>query len=155
MGKHKYSITGLDPDKTSKAVGRDIKVSPKPTREVLNCIKGMNLEKAKTFLENVVDKKIPVPFKRYNKHGAHRKGLDRFKWHTGRYPVKAAREVLTVIENAENNAEYKGLDIDRIKIIHAMVHRARVIKKFIPRAFRRSSPYYKRLSHIEIVLQEE
>ncbi|MHA1268749.1 MAG: 50S ribosomal protein L22 [Candidatus Helarchaeota archaeon] len=155
MGKHKYAILGLDPDKTAKAVGRDVRVSPKPVREICNCIRGMTLEKAKKFLEDVVDMKVAVPFKRHNGHVGHRKGLDRFRWDAGRYPVKAAREVLLVIENAENNAEYKGLDIDRIKIIHAMVHHAPIVKKYIPRAFRRSTPYYRRLSHIEIVLQEE
>jgi len=154
LGKHKYAIIGLDPDKTAKAVGRDVRVSPKPVREICNCIKGMSLEKAKRFLEDVIDMKTPVPFKRYKGKRAHKKGLDRFKWYAGRYPVKAAKEVLNVLENAENNAEYKGLDIDRIKIIHAMVHKAPVIKKYIPRAFGRSTPYFKRLSHIEIVLQE-
>jgi len=155
LGKHNYAISGLDPDKTAKAVGRDVKVSPKPVREICNCIKGMMLDKAKTFLENVVDMKQAVPFKRHNKHQGHRKGLDKFKWDAGRYPVKAAREVLAVIENAENNAEYKGLDIDRVRIIHAIVHKAPPIKKYIPRAFRRSTPYFKRLSHIEIVIEEE
>ena len=155
MGKHKYSITGLDPDRTAKAFGRDARVSPKPVREILNCIKGMPLEKAKSFLEDVVDMKVAVPFKRHNKKQGHRKGLDRFKWYAGRYPIKAAREVLLVIENAENNAEYKGLDIDKIRIIHTVVHQAPVVKKYIPRAFRRSTPYFKRLSHIEIVLMEE
>ena len=155
MGKHKYAISGLDPDRTVKAVGRDIQAKPKPSREICNCIRGMSLEKAKRFLENVVDMKVAVPFRHHKGHQAHRKGLDRFKWYAGRYPIKSAREILLVIENAENNAEYKGLDIDRIKIIHAMVHRAPIVKKFIPRAFRRSTPYYNRLSHIEIVLLEE
>ncbi|TFF98104.1 MAG: 50S ribosomal protein L22 [Promethearchaeota archaeon] len=155
MAKHKYAISGLDPDRTAKAVGKDVKASPKHIREICNVIRGMNLQKAKRYLENVVDKKSAVPFKRHKGKQAHRKGLDRFNWYAGRYPIKAAREVLLVIENAENNAEYKGLDIDRIRIIHAMTHRAPVVKKFIPRAFRRSTPYYKRLAHIEIVLQEE
>ncbi|MBD3228870.1 MAG: 50S ribosomal protein L22 [Candidatus Lokiarchaeota archaeon] len=155
MGKHKYAITGLDPDRTAKAVGRDVDASPKQVREICNVIRGMSLEKAKNFLYDVVDKKTAVPFKRHNKKQAHRKGMDRFKWDAGRYPIKAARQVLLVIENAVNNAEYKGLDIDRIRVRHAMVHRAPVVKKYIPRAFRRSTPYFKRLSHIEIVLQEE
>ncbi|MHA1229519.1 MAG: 50S ribosomal protein L22 [Candidatus Helarchaeota archaeon] len=155
MGKHKYAIIGLDPDRTAKAVGRDVKVSPKPVREICNCIRGMKLDKAKQFLEDVIDMKRVVPFKRYKGKRGHKKGLDKYKWYAGAYPIKAAREVLNVIENAENNAEYKGLDIDRIRIIHAMVHKAPVIKKYIPRAFGRSTPYFKRLSHIEIVLEEE
>ncbi|MHA1278641.1 MAG: 50S ribosomal protein L22 [Candidatus Helarchaeota archaeon] len=150
-----YSITGLDPDKTAIASGRDVRCSPKHAREVCNTIKGMLIENAKTFLDNVILQVQAVPFKRHNKKQAHRKGLDRFKWPAGRYPVKAAQEVLNIINNAENNAEYKGLDLDRVRIIHAATHRGRKIKKYIPRAFGRSTPYFKTLTHIEIVLEEE
>ncbi|MHA1131693.1 MAG: 50S ribosomal protein L22 [Candidatus Helarchaeota archaeon] len=150
-----YSITGLDPDKTAIASGRDVRCSPKHAREVCNTIKGMLIENAKTFLDNVILQVQAVPFKRHNKKQAHRKGLDRFKWPAGRYPVKAAQEVLNIINNAENNAEYKGLDLDRVRIIHAATHRGRKIKKYTPRAFGRSTPYFKTLTHIEIVLEEE
>jgi large subunit ribosomal protein L22 len=150
-----YSITGLDPDRTAIASGRDIRCSPKHAREVCNTIKGMLIEDAKTFLDNVILQIQAVPFKRHNKKQAHRKGLDRFKWPAGRYPVRAAQEVLNIISNAENNAEYKGLDLDRVRIIHAATSRGRKIKKYIPRAFGRSTPYFTTLTHIEIVLEEE
>jgi large subunit ribosomal protein L22 len=150
-----YSITGLDPDRTSVASGRDVRCSPKQAREVCHAIKGMIIEDAKTFLDNVILQKQAVPFKRFNKKQAHRKGLDRFKWDGGRFPVKSAQAVQKIIANAENNAEFKGLDLDRVRIIHAAVSRGRKIKKYIPRAFGRSSPYFKTLSHIEIVLEEE
>lgn len=150
-----YSITGLDPDRTAIASGRDIRCSPKHAREICNTIGGMMIEDAKIFLDKVILQKQAIPFKRYNKKQAHHKGLDRFRWDAGRYPVKAAQAVLDVIANAENNAEYKGLDLDRVRIIHAATHQGRKIKKYIPRAFGRSTPYFKTLTHIEIVLEEE
>ncbi len=150
-----YSITGLDPDKTAIASGRDIRCSPKAAREVCHTIKGMIIEKAKVFLDGVILHKNVVPFKRFNKKIAHHKGLDRFHWDSGRYPVKAAKAILGVIKNAENNAEYKGLDLDRVRIVHAAIQQGRKLKKYISRAFGRSTPYYKPLSHIEIVLEEE
>jgi len=150
-----YSVTGLDPDKTAKASGRFLRCSPKLAREVCNAIKGMSLEKAKEYLNNVVLKKQAVPFKRHKKHQAHRKGLH--KWSAGRYPVKAAYHILIIVENAEASAEYKGLDIDRIKIKHAAAMNGPIQNKgkYIPRAFSRSTPYYKHLTHVEIVLEEK
>ena len=81
--------------------------------------------------------------------------MDRFKWDGGRYPVKAAQNVLNILLNAENNAEFKGLDLDRVRVIHAATSLGRKIKKYIPRAFGRSSPYFKTLTHVEIVLEED
>jgi large subunit ribosomal protein L22 len=150
-----YSITGLDKDKTAVASGRDLKVSPKNTREVTNTLKGMYLEQAKRFLEGVIFMKQPVPFKRHNKKVGHRRGMKQFKWAAGRYPEKSARIVYEVLSNAEANAEYKGLDTERCRIIHAAAMKARTIKRYIERAHGRSTSYYDSLIHIEIVLLEE
>ncbi|MHA1144717.1 MAG: 50S ribosomal protein L22 [Candidatus Helarchaeota archaeon] len=148
-----YSIKNLDPEKTSKASGRDVRCSPKKAREVCNAIKGMKLEDAKEYLTRVISLQEAIPFKRHKKKRGHKKGLN--KWSAGGYPQNAAYYVFTVLENAEANAEYKGMDIDKVKIKHAAISRGPLIKKNIPRAFGRSTAYYKHLSHIEIVLEEE
>jgi len=148
-----YSITGLDPEKTAKASGRDIRASPKHCREICNFIRGKSVEDAKDYLIQVIELKKAIPFKRHKKHVAHKKGLD--KWFAGKYPRKAANNIYTVLEAAEANAEYKGLDIDKTYIKHAAVSRGPIIKKNIPRAFSRSTAYYRLLTHIEIVVEEK
>ncbi|MHA1338659.1 MAG: 50S ribosomal protein L22 [Promethearchaeota archaeon] len=156
MPNFKYSITGLDKDKTAIASGRDFKVSPKNTREICNVIKSMKLQQAKRFLEEVIMGRQAVPFKRHKKKVGHRKGIaSQFKWASGRYPEKSARLVYEVLSNAEANAEYKGLDVEKCRIIHSAVMRGRTIKRYIERAHGRSTPYFDRLVHIEIVLYEE
>ena len=60
-----------------------------------------------------------------------------------------------VLSNAEANAEYKGLDAERCRIIHASVMKGRSIKRYIERAHGRSTAYSDTLIHIEIVLMEE
>ncbi len=145
----------IDKDKTAKASGRDLKVSPKNTREVVNTIVGWDLDVAKSYLEDVIQKKRPVPFRRHNKNIGHRHGMKQFKFHSGRYPLKSAVKVYEVLNNAEANATYNGLDPDRLKIIHGAVMRGRKIKRYIERAHGRSTPYYKTLCHIEIILQEK
>jgi len=152
MPKWGYSITDIDIEKTAKVSGREIRVSPKHAREVCKTIKGMKLDHAKAYLKQVILKKKPVPFRRFNKKVGHRHGLENA--FAGRYPVNAAQQVLKLLEGAEANAEYKGLDMENLRIIHASAYPGMKIKRFIPRAFGRSSPRYKSLSHVELILEE-
>ena len=152
MPSWKYSIQGLDPDRTAIASGRDLRISPKAARAICHYIKGMRLEKAKDTLQEVVELKRPVPYRRHKKKVAHRKGVQGFD--AGRFPQKAAGEILKLLDSVEANAEFKGLYTDRLKIIHIAAHRARVIRNYIPRAFGRSSPYFNHLTHIEVAVEE-
>lgn len=144
-----YSVKALDPDRTVKCAGREISVSPKAVTEVCRSIKGMMVKDAKLLLENVVAKKTAIPFKRYKKEVPHRAMSD--KWYAGRYPVKAARVMLRLLEEMESSAEYKGFNLDNLKLIHAASQRGRKIRKAIPRAHGRATPYYDTLTHIELV----
>ncbi len=148
-----YSIINLDPTKTVKSSGRELRVSPKAAREVCTALKGKTLEQAKTYLNKVITKKQPVPYRRYNKKLGHRHGTEPGTF-AARYPIKTAQKILQVLTGAEANAEFKGLDTDRLRIIHAAAYPGMKLKRFQPRAFGRSSPKYQTLTHIELVLQE-
>ncbi|MCW4030917.1 MAG: hypothetical protein NWE80_00980, partial [Candidatus Bathyarchaeota archaeon] len=54
MPKWGYSITDIDLEKAVKASGRELRVSPKHAREVCKTIKGMSLDKAKEYLQQVI-----------------------------------------------------------------------------------------------------
>lgn len=112
----------------------------------------MMLDKAVDLLEAVVEEKEWIPYRRHNKKRGHHPGMK--NWAAGGRPVKASAHVLRVLRNAEANADSKGLDIDRLRVIHAVTHRGRTYKKYIERAFGRSSPYFENTSHVEIVLEE-
>lgn len=146
-----YSIkdVDMDLDRTVKCAGREISVSPKAVTELCRTIKGMLIKDAKHLLENVIEKKTSIPYKHYKKKVPHRKSND--KWFAGRYPVKAAKILMKLLEELESNAEYKGFNLDNIKIIHAASQRGRKIRKAIPRAHGRASPYYDALTHIELI----
>jgi large subunit ribosomal protein L22 len=155
MPKWGYSIIQemLNPEKTAKASGREIKVSHKAAREVCRAIKGMPLNNAKQYLRDVINKKKAIPFTRYNKKVGHRRGLD--KAFAGRYPIKTSQQILNVLSAAEANAENKGLDVDRLRIIHAAAYPGMKLKRFMPRAHGRASPKFNTTTHIEIVLEEK
>ncbi|MGB9134647.1 MAG: 50S ribosomal protein L22 [Candidatus Bathyarchaeia archaeon] len=152
MPKFGYSVTELDTEKTVKASGRELRISHKHAREVCRTIKGMRLEKAKRFLGQVVEKRTPVPFRRFTKKLGHRHGMQ--KAMVGKYPVKAAAEILNVLESAEGNAEFKGLDVERLRIRHASAYPGIKLKRATPRAMGRSSPKNNVLTHVEVVLEE-
>jgi len=147
-----YSFKGLDPDKTAIAAGRDLRISPKAAREICLAVRGMSLDEAKALLEAVIEGKRPIAYRRYKKKVGHRHELQ--GWPAGRYPKKASKGILTVLESAEANAEFKGLDVGKLRIVHAASQRGRKIRKYIPRAFRMSSPYFHQLTHVEIALEE-
>ncbi|MCD6369213.1 MAG: 50S ribosomal protein L22 [Thermoproteales archaeon] len=151
-GRWGYSVQDLDPIRTAIASGRDLRISWKHAVEVCDAIRGLKLEEAERLLTDVIEMKRPIPFKRFNKKVAHRRQLS--GWPSGRWPVKAAKEILKVLKNAEANAEYKGLDIDRLWVVHAAAHKSIKIRKYIPRAFGRATPYFQQLVHVEIALEE-
>jgi large subunit ribosomal protein L22 len=147
MPHYHYSVKELDETRTVKASLREIDVSPKWSREVCRAIVGLTIPEAKKLMEDVIAMRRMIPYRRYKKNRAHHaetKGA-------GGYPVKVAKHMLKLLESLEANADFKGLDPDEIVIVHAAAHKARRIRKFMPRAFGRATPYDKQLVHIEVV----
>ncbi|RLF05157.1 MAG: 50S ribosomal protein L22 [Thermoprotei archaeon] len=148
MPRWRYSVA-LDPVRTAIASGRDLRISYKAAVEVLKEIRGKKLDKAKQILEDIIEMRRAVPYRRFYGKVGHRRGMG-----PGRYPVKAAKAILSVLENAEANAEFKGLDTTRLWVVHAAAFQGMKLKKYIPRAFGRATPYFQQLVHIEIGLEE-
>lgn len=145
-----YSAS-LDPETTAIASGRDLRISYKAAVEVLRAIRGMKVEDAEKLLEDVIAKKRAVPFRRFCGKVGHRRGEG---LGPGRYPVKVCKHVLRLLRDAKANAEYKGLDVNRLWVVHAVAHKGPKIRKYMPRAFGRSTPYFEQLVHIELALEE-
>src|SRR5438876_1712597 len=57
MPERGYSVTGLDPDRTVRCAGRELRISPKASVELCRTIRGMKLPEAKKLLERVIEKK--------------------------------------------------------------------------------------------------
>jgi large subunit ribosomal protein L22 len=140
----------FDPEKTSKAIGKELNISPKASLEVCRKIRHMMAEDAVELLEKVVALEQPIRYHRYCGQTGHRKGKG---FGAGRYPKKAAKEIIEVIRNAQHNAEYKGLDSEKMKIAHISAYKGRVIEGYMPRAHGRSSPSDHYMTNIEIILE--
>lgn len=152
MPQFAYSFQGFDPAIHVRASGRELDISPKAAREVCNRIGGMTLSAAISLLEDVEEMKAAIPFRRHKLKVGHRSELVGFP--SGSYPVKSARVVLSVLRNLQANCEFKGLDPERVELIHASAKAGRVVKDFVPRAHGRSSPNHHVLVHVEFVGRE-
>ena len=134
-----------------RAALREKTISHKHAREIAVAIKGMSIEKARNYLQAVVNLERAVPFRRYHNEVGHKSDTGVM---SGRYPRKAATEFSRLLDNLESNAEYRGMDLDRLKIINATVHKGRKIQRFTPRAQGRATPKIDILTHVELVAQE-
>ncbi len=143
--------TVSDPATTARAYGRDLPVSPKSGRNVARAIKGMPVSRAKDYLADVTELKAHVPFVVRKRKIAHRKGAGNGP---GKWPVKTAKHFLKVLESAEANAEYKGLDKDLLVITHASAYQGTVIKGYTPRAQGRATPHFDRLCNFEVIVTQ-
>ena len=144
----KYS-TDLDQDKTAKAYGYELHCSRKDSMNLAYAIKGMKTEQAKKYLQEIIDLKRPLPAIFHNGKLAHQKATG-----PGSFPQKAAKHMLKVVKNAENNAEYKGFNPEEMRIIHASAYGGRVIKGIMPRAQGRATDKNTRTTNIEIIIEE-
>ncbi|RLE57721.1 MAG: 50S ribosomal protein L22 [Thermoprotei archaeon] len=152
MTRWHRSRQDLDPEKTVWACGRDLRISWKFAVEVCRAIKGLTLREAMKYMEDVIKLKRLVPIRTYKKKVAHHAGIE--GWPVARWPRKVAKAVLDVLKNLENNARVKGMDPERLVIVHAAAMKGTRIVKYIPRAFGRSTPFFQQLVHIEIAAQE-
>jgi len=133
-------------------MGMELHISPKAAREICRTLRGMRANHARSYLEDVIALKKPVPFKRYARNVGHKRGL--VGWDAGRFPEKAAKAVLVVLNNALANAEYKGMESDKMRIFHAGTLKGRTIRGWMPRAMGRATPKNTETVSVEMVLTE-
>ena len=138
-----------DPDTSAKAIGKEMPISPKFTREICGLIRGMKVNNAIKTLEGIIALETPVPLKRYNKRVSHKQGVG-----PGRYPKKAATAVLGVVKSAVANAEYKGLNTDDMVIATISASRGRVTPGHMARAHGRAIEWNQDTVNLEVIIQE-
>jgi len=115
---------------SAKAYGRALDISTKDSIEVCRAINGKSLKKAKTLLNDLLERKRSI---------------------NGRYHDKTVKNVLAVLANAEKNAEFKGLNMDKL-VVNASAHKGFVM--LTPRRFKNRGERRAR-THIQIVLVQK
>lgn len=140
MAKYRYT-TAMD---GAKAVGRDLSISTRNSIEVCRFIRGRSIQTAKGMLRDVIALKRAVPYKRHYLDIGHRKGMA-----SGRFPKKASAGILRVLESAETNAQFKGMNTSKLYVAHIAAQKA----SSPMRGGRKRGQSTKR-THVEIILSE-
>jgi len=103
----------------ARAIGVELPISFKQSVEICSFIESRSIGDAKKLLQNVAEKKLAIPFKRYNHDLGHKKKVG-----PARYPENASLEFIKLLENAESNAQFKGLNTSKLVIEHISAHKA-------------------------------
>jgi len=140
--------------------------------EVCRAVKNMTAGKAVSYLNEVLlidsdradirKKAKAIPYrlgsgnKRKRRSGPSMVGHRKGGMGPGRYPVKASREIIKLIESAMENARYQYEDIDaeEMVITHIAAHRGRIRKGWIPRARGRATPSNHYQVNLEVFLED-
>merc|ERR1711959_51987 len=152
-----YAQEPRDEETSCKSKGSDLRVHFKNTRETAQAIKHMKLNDAKKYLEDVIDKKRAIPFRRFC-GGVGRTAQAAAAGSTNgqaRWPKKSCEFILGLLRNAEANAEMKDLDVDKLFITHIQVNRAVQQRRRTYRAHGRINPYMSSPCHVEMILSQQ
>lgn len=105
----------------AKASAHSLPVSTKHCIELCRYLKYRPTLQAKKLLEEVIALRRAVPFQRFNQDMGHKAGMS-----AGRFPQKAARQLLKLVKSVEANAQFKGLNTSRLKIIKLLANQASI-----------------------------
>lgn len=140
----RYSLQTYNKENMSRAKGVSLPISTKQSIEICNHIRNKKTTFAKRVLQEAIEGKKPIPYRRFNMDTGHKKGMG-----PGRFPKKAAQEILTIIKSAEANAQFAGLNTSGLIIKHVVVNKGPGQWR-VGRKRRRSM----KRTHVEIVLEE-
>lgn len=143
-----YSTTEF-PEKHARALSKDVNISFKDSVNIAHNLRGLKLKNAKALLEGVLEKKVPIRYFRYLDSVSHRKGAG-----PGRYPVKACKSFLQLLENVESNAEFKGLNTDSLRILHITADKGTMLKRYTPKAYGRAGANNRDMVNLAVVVKE-
>ncbi len=141
----KVSFQGQQSEKNVTALGRFIPISKKTGGEVARFVNGQKVDRAITYLEQVVEGKQAIPFKRRKKDIPHRKGPIA----AGRFPKKVSLEFIKLLKQIKANAQDKGLNEDNLVVIHAAAQKASKVWRY-----GRKRGRTRKLAHLEMIATE-
>lgn len=143
-----YSVLNF-PEQSAKARIIEANISLKDSINIAHYLRGMTLEQAKNAIDAAIDKKRAVRYFRYLDSVSHRRGSG-----PGRYPIRALRIFRKAVDNVEANAEFKNLNLEKLRIIHLTATKGKMLRRYSPKAYGRAGGLDRDLVNIEIIVEE-
>ena len=140
-----YTFSNYNQEHMARALGMALPISVKQSVEICRFIEHKNVTQAKKILQDVIEQKKAIPFKRYTFDLGHKKKIG-----PGRYPEKASKEIIKLIETVEANAQFKGLNTSNLVIAHISAHKAGKTWHYGRQSRRRM-----KRTNIEIIVEEK
>lgn len=137
------------PEQSAKARIIEANISLKDSINIAHYLRGMTLEQAKNAIDAAIDKKRAVRYFRYLDSVSHRRGSG-----PGRYPIRALRIFRKAVDNVEANAEFKNLNLEKLRIIHLTATKGKMLRRYAPKAYGRAGGLDRDLVNIEIIVEE-
>lgn len=124
------SYTFKPREKCAKAYGRNLRISRKAAVKLCRVISRKPLKRAERLLDNLLGKKQSL---------------------RGKYHTKAAAEIKSLIESCRKNAEFLGMEAEKL-FVHASAHQGTIMRRR-----RRKSAFGSRMksTNIEVMLIEK
>ncbi len=101
------SYTFTPEQKFAKASGSNMRVSTKSAQVICSAVRRKTLKRAKRLLQDMA---------------AEKRGLD------GKYYTKTVKKILELLESCEKNAEFLGLESERL-FVHASAHQGATLRR--------------------------
>lgn len=114
----------------------------------------MTLERAQRYLQNVIEKREIVPFRRYKIGVKGKPQCRNWKVPVGRWPKKSCEFLLGLLKNAESNADLRGIETENLVISHMQVNKAPRGRRRTFRAHGRINAFMSQPCHVELFLSE-
>jgi len=154
MAKKVYQSKVGQESKIARAMTTNANISLKYSTEISNQLKGKQLDKAIAWLERILAHEEYLPLKKYHKKVAHRKGRAVEGVKSGRYPEKAIKAFVNLLESVKSNADFKGLDADKLMIIHAFASKGISRQTHQSKGKIGGKARRKNATHIEVIVSE-
>ncbi len=154
MAKRNYQTNVGKESKTAKAINTNAPISLKFSTEIINQIKGKYVNKVIAWLKRIEEKEEFLPLTKYDKKVAHRKGEAKAGAKAGRYPTKVVKAWQELLESVKNNADFKGLDQEKLVIIHAFASSGINRYSYQSKGRIGGKARRKNATHIEVIVSE-
>jgi len=115
---HKYPAKDYNKEHMARCIGIGLPISKKDSIEICDFIRGKKISWIKEQLKKVIEIKKPIPIRKFNGDRGHKTKIG-----PGKYPKKAAGEILKLIEGVEANAQFKGLNTADLVLYHASANK--------------------------------
>ena len=154
MPNKNYQTIVRDKKRTARALISNSPISVKYATEICNQIKTKPVNKVIKWLEKIIAHEDYLPLKRYHLKVGHRKGEAKSGEKAGRYPKKTATEFIKLLKLAKSNADFKGLDAEKLLIVHAFAVMGINRYSYQPKGRISGKVRRRNATNIEVIVQE-